>query len=96
MLEARGLTGLALDAARSRFEYAGGAPRVALDVLPGGADPGRALRRGDRARAQRAVRADGPIDPFRFFASTPARLFHLGLAYDHFIAGGDSIVELLA
>ncbi len=60
VLEARGLAGLALDPARSRFEYSGGAPRIALDVLPGGADPGRVLDARDRARPQHAVRSVRP------------------------------------
>ena len=39
--------------------------------------------------------ATGPIDPFRFFAVDAGSRFYLGVAYDHFIAGGDSIVVLL-
>ncbi len=39
--------------------------------------------------------ANGAIDPFRFFAVHATTSFELGLAYDHFIAGGDSIVLLL-
>jgi len=35
------------------------------------------------------------MDPFRFFAIDLENAFFLGLAYDHFIAGGDSIVVLL-
>src|SRR5208283_948297 len=38
---------------------------------------------------------DGAIAPFRFFAVDAGGSFHLGLAYDHFIAGGDSITLLL-
>jgi hypothetical protein len=33
--------------------------------------------------------------PISFFAVEDAPAFHLGLAYDHFVAGGDSIVRLL-
>src|SRR6516162_6423214 len=43
-LEAAGLTGLALDAKRERFEYAGGAQRTALAVVPGGEEPLQILR----------------------------------------------------
>ena len=35
------------------------------------------------------------FEPFRFFAVDAGASFHLGVAYDHFIAGGDSIVALL-
>ncbi len=42
-----------------------------------------------------AFPAGGRIEPFRFFAVEAAPAFHLGLAYDHFIAGGDSIARLL-
>ncbi len=38
---------------------------------------------------------EGRIDPFRFFVLESGPGFFLGLAYDHFIAGGDSIVALL-
>jgi len=33
--------------------------------------------------------------PLRFFAVDSGASFHLGVAYDHFIAGGDSVVALL-
>jgi hypothetical protein len=39
--------------------------------------------------------ADGRLEPFRFFALEDAEGFYLGLAYDHWVAGGDSIVGLL-
>src|SRR5208282_4382739 len=39
--------------------------------------------------------SDGALAPFRFFAVDAGSSFHLGLAYDHFVAGGDSIVLLL-
>src|SRR4029078_2247652 len=42
-----------------------------------------------------AFPAGGGIEPFRFFAVADAPAFHLGLAYDHFVAGGDSLVRLL-
>ena len=35
---------------------------------------------------------DGTFDPFRFFALPTPTSFHLGIAYDHFVAGGDSMV----
>ena len=94
-LEAHGLTGLVLDRRRCRFDYEGGPAEVALEVLPGGADPlgvvGREIERQLNLPFPHAPREN----PFRFFAVTGAHSFHLGVAYDHFIAGGDSIVLLL-
>jgi hypothetical protein len=94
-LEALGLTGLALDAARARYEYLGGPAHAPLTLLEGGGDP-RAAMDGEIERQLNAPFAiDGRIDPFRFFVVTAGSGFHLGLAYDHFVAGGDSVVLLL-
>jgi hypothetical protein len=38
---------------------------------------------------------DGPMNPFRFFVMPVDAGFFLGVAYDHFVAGGDSIIVLL-
>ena len=38
---------------------------------------------------------DAPFVPLRFFVVDSGASFHLGVAYDHFIAGGDSVVALL-
>ena len=38
---------------------------------------------------------EGAFTPFRFFAIDGRTTFQFGLAYDHFIAGGDSIAVLL-
>jgi hypothetical protein len=94
-LEARGLTHLTLDAARGRYDYGGGDAPVALAVLPGGADPEAVLRAEIGRQLNVPFPADGAIDPFRFFAVDAAMSFDLAAAYDHFIAGGDSIVLLL-
>ena len=94
-LEVRGLTRLTLDAARGRYDYAGGAAPVSLAILPGGADPRRVLEAAIEHELNVAFPADGAIDPFRFFAVDVGLSFELGLAYDHFVAGGDSIVLLL-
>ena len=95
VLEGEGLTGLALDAARGSYEYAGGPAPAALAVLPADGD----ARRAAEAAIERALNApfpaDGAFDPFRFFAIEDGDGFLLGLAYDHFIAGGDSIVVLM-
>jgi hypothetical protein len=99
-LELRGLTHLTLDAARGRYDYAGGAAPVALAIIPGGADPREVLRAEFARQLNVPFPADGALDPFRFFAVTgqssfAQSSFSLALAYDHFVAGGDSIVLLL-
>ncbi|MET0682060.1 MAG: hypothetical protein ABWZ29_01815 [Casimicrobiaceae bacterium] len=95
VLEAHGLTGLVLDRRHRRFDYEGGPAEVVLEVQPGGVDPlgvvCREIERQLNLPFPQAPRAN----PFRFFAVTGAHSFHLGLAYDHFIAGGESIALLL-
>ena len=94
-LELRGVTNLTLDAARGRYDYGGGAAPVALAILPGGADP-RAILCAEIARQLNSpFPVDGAIDPFRFLAVESPSSFEFALAYDHFVAGGDSIVLLL-
>ena len=94
-LEALGLTGLTLDAEGRRYDFAGGPASVSLTVIPGGADPRAALNAAIERELNVPFAADGRLDPFRFFAVTAGDTFHLGIAYDHFVAGGDSIVALL-
>jgi hypothetical protein len=90
-----GLTGLTLDAAGRRFEYRGGPAQPDLTVVPALDDPDAALDAEIARQLNLPFPADGAIDPFRFFALPTASTFHLGIAYDHFVAGGDSIVVLL-
>jgi hypothetical protein len=94
-LARRGLARLALDARKRRYEYGGGAVRGALRVIERDADP--------PARLAREIEAElnTPFDiaaglPIRFFALAGAASFTVALVYDHFIAGGDAIVGLLA
>ena len=94
-LEALGLTGLTLDAAHERFEYAGGPGRAPLAVVSGGEDPLRILRREIERELNVPFPADGPFVPFRFLAIDAGPSFFLALTYDHFIAAGDSIVVLM-
>jgi len=94
-LEARGLTNLTLDAAHGRFDYGGGESLAVPAVLPGAADPRAVLRAEFARQLNQPFPADGDIDPFRFFAVDADGTFEFGLAYDHFVAGGDSIVLLL-
>lgn len=95
VIEACGLTGLHLDADRRRFEFEGGPAAVVLQVLDGGASPlDRAAERIE-ATINAPFPPTGRFDPFRFFAIASRDAFLLGLTYDHFIAGGDSVVVLV-
>ena len=93
-LDALGLTGFMLDVARRHFEYAGGPAEVALAVHAGGSRPGDVLAGTIERELNLPFVRDGRLNPFRFFCIDNGPWFHLGLAYDHVIAGGDSIVVL--
>ncbi len=94
-LEVRGLTHLVLDAAGGRFYYGGGPASVVPAILPAGSDPRKTLDAEIARQLNQPFPADGAVDPFRFFAIQGDASFELAVAYDHFIAGGDSIVLLL-
>ncbi len=94
-LAALGVTGFALDARHRRYEYAGGLQPVEVPVLAGGADPYAVIEREMERHLNLPFPPDGAYVPFRFFVVDAGATFHLGVAYDHFIAGGDSIVALL-
>ena len=61
----------------------------------GGSRPGDVLARTIERELNLPFVRDGRLNPFRFFCIDSGPWFHLGLAYDHVIAGGDSIVVLL-
>jgi hypothetical protein len=90
-----GLTGLVLDRARKRYEYRGGPATIELEVVAPGIDVHIAIRTEIERQLNRPFPHDGAFVPFRFFVHDQGSEFGLGLAYDHFIAGGDSIVVLL-
>jgi hypothetical protein len=95
-LEELGLTGLGLDRRRLRYEWSGGASAATVAILAGGADPLATLHGEIERQLNLAFPAEGRLDPFRFFVVVVDETsFHLGIAYDHFVAGGDSIVLLL-
>ncbi len=94
-LEFEGLTGLVLDAGRRRYEYRGGAARTVLATLAGRPDPDAVIRAEIERQLNVPFAPSGPVEPFRFFAVEAGERFFLGVAYDHVIAGGDSIALLL-
>jgi hypothetical protein len=94
-LDDAGLTGLELDRHRGRYAWRGGPAASSLDVVETGPDWQQTLQRTFERQLNEPFAGDGRIDPFRFFAVAASHGFFLGLAYDHFIAGGDSIVVLL-
>ena len=94
-LQALGLTGLTLDAVRGRFEYVGGPAHTTLAVHPGGDDSMKILAAAIESELNTPFVREGRLNPFRFFAIDAGNSFHFGLAYDHFVAAGDSIVVLL-
>ena len=94
-LEELGLTGLALDPRRLRYEWSGGTSAATVAVLAGGADPLATVHDEMERQLNLAFPTAGRFDPFRFFVVADDASFHLGIAYDHFVAGGDSIVLLL-
>lgn len=96
LLEGKGLTGLELDVPRRRFEYRGGRHGPALRIVDGANDARAALEREMEWGLNVRFDHDGRLEPFRFFAVDAGTCFHLGLAYDHVVAAGDSIVVLLA
>lgn len=93
-----GLTRLTLDGPRRRYEYAGGQAQVDVPIFDAHGD---ALPVLEREMERHLNEPFGPaagetsFDPLRFFAVRNGGSFHVGVAYDHFIAGGDSMVTLL-
>jgi hypothetical protein len=94
-LEQAGLTGLALDQAHARYHFDGGPARVSLRTVTGSGELRADLAREFEYEINTPFGSGETLDPFRFFAIRGSGCFVLGLAYDHFIAGGDSIVALL-
>ena len=91
-----GLTGLAVDAASGRYAYEGGEASVDLAVIAAGdEDAFDVAARQIEAAINVPFPAGGRYDPFRFFAIHDGERFLVGVTYDHFIAGGDSIAVLV-
>ena len=98
-LAAAGLTGYELDARQRRFTFDaadGGAEwRAELLILPATVGAVAATDAEIERQLNAPFVRTGRMTPFRFFAIDDNPGFRLGLTYDHFVAGGDSIVVLL-
>ncbi len=94
-LTSLGLTGLELDPRGQAFEWTEGEPRIELRAVEAGGDVRAALSAEIERELNRAFPERGRADPFRFFIIDLGSSYHLGLAYDHYVAGGDSIVALM-
>ncbi|HJU24461.1 MAG TPA: hypothetical protein VJ891_18315 [Casimicrobiaceae bacterium] len=90
-----GLTGLELDRRRCRYGWQGGPAHIALESVDAGVEWRTALANAFERHLNLPFPRNGSLDPFRFFAMRVDEGFVLGIAYDHFIAGGDSIIALL-
>lgn len=94
-VEALGLTGLVIDKTHWRFRYEGGPAQVELAVQNAGGMPLAALSHAIEREFNRPFDAAAQENPFRFLVIDDGAAFYLTLAYDHFVAGGDSIARLL-
>jgi hypothetical protein len=95
VLEECGLTGFHVDPDRRRYAFEGGPSRVELPVVDAGALALDAAAAEIERSINRPFPRGGRYCPFRFFVAPDDRRFLLGIVYDHFVAGGDSIVVLL-
>ena len=94
-VEALGLTGLVVDTTRWRFRYQGGPARAEIVVRDGSGAPLAELSRAIEQEFNRPFSDAAQAEPFRFTVIDAGGAFYLALAYDHFVAGGDSIARLL-
>jgi len=94
-LSAGGLAGLVLDRRRCRYAWRGGAADATLETIDPGVDWQASLSRAFERHLNASFPREGALDPFRFFVMAAGNGFFVGIAYDHFIAGGDSIIALL-
>jgi len=91
-----GIGKLALDGERRRYQYVNGPVHAEVPVSKANGDTRAMVEREMERYLNGRFGDDGePFAPLRFFAVDSGASFHLGVAYDHFIAGGDSMVTLL-
>ena len=94
-LEGMGLTGLLIDRRAASYRYDGGA--AGAEIRLAGTDTRSAW--GCEEEIERQLNtpfaSDGSFSPFRFFVTTAAGAFSLGLVYFHPVADALSIVPML-
>jgi len=91
-IDAHGIGGYTLDAQCTRYAYRDETRRPDLDVIAANDDADRALADEIARQLNRPFELGVPL---RYFAVPMPAGFLLGVAYDHFIAGGDSVAALL-
>lgn len=89
-----GLAGLELERS-GRYRFRGGTPALQLSVLPAAGDGFDVAAQFMESALNEPFPPEGQFDPLRFAAIEAEGSFVLALVYDHFIAGGDSIVVLM-
>jgi hypothetical protein len=95
VLEECGLTGFDVDPDRRRYAFDGTPSPIELAVVDEDAEPFDAAALEIERSINRPFPRGGRYCPFRFFAVPAEGRFLLGIVYDHFVAGGDSVVVLL-
>jgi hypothetical protein len=94
-LEARGLTHLSLDRAKSAYHYEGGAAVCEINGVAGGDDPHAALFAEVERQLNTPFAHTERFSPFRCFVAPAGDSFFLGLVYFHAVADAESVVVLL-
>jgi len=95
VLEAKGLTGLALNLAAGTYEYEGGLADVELKVLTASAGVSPGYVGEIELQLNTPFVLSKRFSPFRFFVVAETDAFALALVYFHPIADAESIVLLL-
>jgi hypothetical protein len=97
VLTRRGIMGLCLDPSRRRYAYTTGPVNVDLEVRDIAGPPDKALDAEMERQINRPFQLADQSLPMRFFAlnTGSAGEAWFGIAYDHFIAGGDSVARVL-
>jgi hypothetical protein len=95
-LAALRLTGLSVDLRRWRLRYEDGPPVVDLAVIDASSDAPAELSRTIEREFNRPFERSAGGLPLRFVALAGPDAFQLVLAYDHFVASGDSVARLLS
>jgi hypothetical protein len=93
-LQAARLGELAIDARGRHLRRGPGRPEPRLAVVPPRPDAAAAIDRAIESAFNEPFAADDPT-PLRGFVVEDGGAFHLGLAYDHYLAGGDAVARLL-